>query len=125
MKSSFLIRIFYSLALSLSISLYLCQCFQQSVCELKSKSFLTLTLRVNRSSSAAASVRIETLSGVINGSVPLAVRIDKLGAPGEPPPPPPLLALPGEPDFLCSSELKKFANTPSPLGAPGFNLTSI
>lgn len=39
---------------------------------------------------------------------------------------PPLPPDPGElAGFLSNKELKKFANTPSPLGVPGFNLVSI
>lgn len=79
---------------------------------MKSISFFT-TLRASRSSSAAASVRTVSLSGV-KESVPL-VR-GELNEPG---------GVPGEPDFLCSKELKKFARTPSLPGADGLILASI
>lgn len=88
---------------------------------MKSRSFLTLL--ASRSSSAAASVRIAVLSGVVMPSVPLVRGDDKLvGPPWREFGP---LGVPGVPDFLCSSELKKFARTPSPEGAPGVSLASI
>lgn len=84
---------------------------QQSVC-VKSISFFTL--RVKRSNSAAASDRIAVLS--LMSTVPFIERGDAaaLG-----------LLPPGDPAFLFKSELKKFAKTPSPPGAPVFNLPSI
>jgi hypothetical protein len=84
----------------------------------KSKSFFTLL--ASRSSSAAASVRIDILSGVTIPSVPL-VR----GVPGALESELGPLGVPGAPDFLCSNELKKFAKTPSPDGAPGASFASI
>lgn len=88
---------------------------QQSDCE---KSISFCTLRVRRSSSAAASVRIEFLSGVTSFRPLVGVR-------GEPvvfmlPP-----GVPGVPAFLLSKELKKLARTPSPPAAPGVNFGSI
>lgn len=73
------------------------------------------TLRVNRSSSAAASVRILFLSGV-DYPTPF------VGGRGELPTPP---DEPGAFAFLLSNELKKFAKTPSPPGPPGVSLESI
>jgi hypothetical protein len=86
----------------------------------KSRSFLTLFASL--SSSAAASVRIDILSGVIISSVPLVLGV-RLLAPLESELGP--LGVPGEPDFLCSRELKKLARTPSPDGAPGVSFPSI
>lgn len=84
---------------------------QQSVC-VKSISFFTL--RVKRSNSAAASDRIAVLSLI--STVPFSER-GEAAAFG--------LLPPGDPAFLFNSELKKFAKTPSPPGAPAFNLPSI
>lgn len=84
---------------------------QQSVC-VKSISFFE-TVRVKRSSSAAASFRTVILSS----GVPFSDRGDPVL--------PRLDGDPGEPVFLFSSELKKFANTPSPPAAPAFSLPSI
>lgn len=86
----------------------------------KSNSFLTL--RESLSSSAAASVRIAILSGDVMSSLPLVRGVRLLGAPESELGP---LGVPGDPDFLWSSELKKFARTPSPEGAPGASLASI
>lgn len=87
---------------------------QQSVC-VKSISFFE-TVRVKRSSSAAASFRTVILSCNSSG-VPFSDRGDPVL--------PRLDGEPGEPVFLFSSELKKFANTPSPPAAPAFSLPSI
>lgn len=86
----------------------------------KSRSFLTLLASL--SNSAAASVRIDILSGVTNPSVPLVLGV-RLLAPLDREFGP--LGVPGEPDFLWRSELKKFARTPSPDGAPGASFASI
>lgn len=71
-----------------------------------------MTLRAIRSSSKAGSERC----AMDTRSPPLVAR-------GEMPEPAKLLP-DGEPDFLCSNELKKLASTPSPLGVPGFSLPS-
>lgn len=90
---------------------------QHSDWENSSSSFFTL--RVNRSNSAAASVRIVFLSGV-DSPTPL---VGGRGEPGVAPFPPP--GDPGTFAFLLSNELKKLANTPSPPGPPGVNFESI
>lgn len=79
-----------------------------------------MTLRVKRSNSMAASVRMEIFSLAVTRAspAPLVARGDT------PVPPAKLGAAAGEPDFLCSNELKKFARTPSPLGVPGLSLPS-
>lgn len=66
---------------------------QHSDGAVKSRSFLTLL--ASRSSSAAASVRIDILSGVTESSVPfgrgvMAPLVSEFGLPG----------VPGDPDFL-------------------------
>lgn len=83
----------------------------------KSRSFLTLLDSL--SSSAAASVRIEIFSGeVTRPSVPLERGVRLVG-------PERLFGPLGVPDFLCKSELKKFASTPSPEGVEGLSFESI
>lgn len=64
----------------------------------------------------AASVRMEIFSLAVTISPPLVALGDT--------PVPAKLAAAGEPDFLCSNELKKLASTPSPLGVPGLSLPS-
>lgn len=111
---------------------------QQSDCVAEmSRSFLTL--RARRSSSRAASVRMLSLSLADTGSpVPFSTltRGDSeetgeedalsglLPVPATPPAAAAAAADPGETDFLCSRELKKFASTPSPLWVPGVSLPS-
>ena len=68
-------------------------------------------MRVKRSNSAAASVRIVFLSGT--SGVPFS-DLGEL----------PMLEF-GEPVFLCNNELKKFASTPSPPAEPGGSFPSI
>lgn len=63
-------------------------------------------VRANRSSSAAASDRMVILSGVVSEKLDVDFGVV---AP---------IGVPGEPDFFWSNELKKFASTPSPPGAP-------
>lgn len=58
----------------------------------------------NRSNSAAASDLIVILSVVESGILDFGV-VGPKGAPGDP-------------DFFCNKELKKFAKTPSPPGVP-------